>query len=194
MIAFKGFNNNLACTMGKGIFQYEVGKSYTTKKAQCANTGFHCVEEPIEVLSWYRNSTSRYCIVEAMGDIHEDGYERISCTEIKIIRELTLLELALLECKFLQKHPNRKYSRHVQRNKGHADHEGFVIVRGKHPIASGNRGTYLFLLKENPNSSEIEEISVLEVDGEKIKPGRYYRPDGKETHECTKQSLGAREH
>ena len=28
MIAYKGFNKDLTCTMGKGSFQYEVGKTY----------------------------------------------------------------------------------------------------------------------------------------------------------------------
>lgn len=47
MIAYKGFNKDLTCTMGKGRFQYEVGKSYKEDSAKCASTGFHCTEEPI---------------------------------------------------------------------------------------------------------------------------------------------------
>lgn len=58
--------------MGKGRFQYEVGKTYKEDSAKCANTGFHCCEEPIEVLSWYSGVNDRYCIVEAGGDVHED--------------------------------------------------------------------------------------------------------------------------
>ena len=57
MIAYKGFNKDLTCTMGKGRFQYEVGKSYKEDSAKCASTGFHCTEEPIEVLSWYGNDS-----------------------------------------------------------------------------------------------------------------------------------------
>lgn len=53
MIAYKGFNKDLACTLGNGTFRYEIGKTYTESEAKCANTGFHCVEEPIEVLRWY---------------------------------------------------------------------------------------------------------------------------------------------
>ena len=35
MIAYKGFNKDLTCTMGKGRFQYEVGKSYKEDSAKC---------------------------------------------------------------------------------------------------------------------------------------------------------------
>ena len=44
MRAYKGFNKDLVCTMGKGQYQYEVGKTYKEDVAKCANTGFHCVD------------------------------------------------------------------------------------------------------------------------------------------------------
>ena len=73
MICYKGFNQNLCCTMGRGTMQYEVGKTYTAESAKTASTGLHCVEEPIEVLRWY--PVGRYCIVAAEGDINEsDGF------------------------------------------------------------------------------------------------------------------------
>lgn len=178
MIAFKGFNKDMTCTMGKGIFHYKVGNAYTENQAKCTSTGFHCVEEPIEVLTWYPNG--RFCIVEAQGDIHEDGYGRISCTEIKILREINPLELALLECKWLQKHPKRKYSKHVCREQGKAKMEEFVIVRGKDPKASGKQGATLFLVKEAPCDSSIVEIAVHQVDGETFSPDIYYDVEGKE--------------
>lgn len=34
MICYKGFNQNLCCTMGRGTMQYEVGKTYTATRAQ----------------------------------------------------------------------------------------------------------------------------------------------------------------
>ena len=178
MIAFKGFNQDLSCTMGNGTFQYEVGKTYTENKAKCASTGFHCVEEPIEVLSWYLNG--RYCIVDAKGDIHEDGKDKISCSEIMLLKEISLVELGMLECKWLQNHPDRKYSSNVCRDEGYERGENrIVIVRGKHPKAAGAIGVTMFLLKENPHSRNIEEIAVYQVDGEEFLPGVYYRTDGK---------------
>lgn len=180
MIAYKGFTKDLTATMGKGIFRYEIGKTYQNDLAQCASTGFHCVEEPIEVLSWYSSIDSRFCIVNADGDIHEDGHERISCTIIKLVQEISRLQLAFLECQWLSNHPNRNYSRHVLRDKGIANmRDKFVIVRGKKPLAAGPVGTYLFLVREGRRGKEIEEIGVYKVDGKEYLPDTYYDASGK---------------
>ena len=87
MICYKGFNQNLCCTMGRGTMQYEVGKTYTAESAKTANTGLHCVEEPIEVLRWYPDG--RYCIVAAEGDINESD-DKIACTQMRILKEILL--------------------------------------------------------------------------------------------------------
>lgn len=118
MIAYKGFNKDLTCTRGKGTYQYEIGKKYVEDKAQCASTGFHCCEEPIEVLTWYPQIEARYCMVEAGGDIHEDGTNKISCTEMTIIKEISLELLGGLECKWIMNHPECKTSRHVHERSG----------------------------------------------------------------------------
>ena len=179
MIAYKGFNSNLACTLGKGTFHYEVGKTYREEKAQCAGTGFHCVEEPIEVLSWYSGQGSRYCIVNAAGDVHEDGNDKISCTEMTIIREITLQQLGALECKWLQEHPEREYSSRVMKNTGTARMNDIVIVRGKNPKAAGSMCATIFLLKEEKGSREIAEVGIFEIDGVEFLPNVYYRANGR---------------
>ena len=78
VIAYKGFNKELACTLGKGVFRYQVGQTYKEELAECARTGFHCVEEPIEVLQWYREgryawfsvTSSRIpCLVSVAGPL-----------------------------------------------------------------------------------------------------------------------------
>lgn len=187
MIAFKGFNKDLICTMGKGIFQYEVGKTYKEDSAKCASTGFHCVEEPIEVLSWYANDSSRYCIVKAGGDINEDGDNKISCTEIKLLKEITLQQLGALECKWIQEHPERKYSRHVKKDSARATGTGIAIVRGKNPKAAGDKGSTIFLLREAKETKKIEEIGVYQIDGVEYMPDTYYDADGRK-YRCEKKS------
>lgn len=179
MIAYKGFNKDLTCTMGHGTFQYKVGETYEEKEAECAETGFHCVEEPIEVLSWYSSNTSRYCIVEAGGDIHEDGNNKIACTKIKLLKEITLQQLGALECKWIQDHPERAYSSRVRRDRAKADSKGIVIVRGKNPKAAGDLGSTIFLLREAKETKEIEEIGVYQIDGVEFMPEIYYRADGR---------------
>lgn len=187
MIAYKGFNGDLTCTLGNGRFQYEVGKTYKENEAKCAKNGFHCVEEPIEVLSWYKTAGSRYCMVEACGDINEDGEERISCTEITILKEVTLQQIGILECQWLKDHPRRKESRHVERETGEAGKDGIVIVRGKNPKAAGQIGSTIFLLKEGKGTNDIKEIGVFQIDGQEYQPDVYYKVDGRRCR-CTKKS------
>lgn len=186
MIAYKGFNEDLTCTKGNGRFQYEVGKTYIEDKAKCASTGFHCVEEPIEVLTWYSQASSRYCIVDAAGDVHEDGCDKISCSEMTILREVSLQILGALECKWIQGHPERKTSNHVKKDSGFAV-DGIVIVRGKNPKAAGELGTTIYLLKEAKGSKNIEKIGVYEIDGVEYMPGVYYRADGRRCR-CAKKN------
>lgn len=174
MIAYKGFNKELACTRGSSTFQYEIGKTYTEDKAKCANTGFHCVEEPIEVLRWYEDG--RYCMVEASGDINEDGNNKISCTKMTILKEITLQELGILECDWLARHPERKYSNLIKKDEGVAAAGKIVIVRGENPRAKGEEGSTLYLLKEK--NGEIVEIGVYEAE-----PGKWYGVSG-----CEKQN------
>lgn len=185
MIAYKGFNKDLTCTMGKGTFQYEIGKTYKEESAKCVSTGFHCVEEPIEVLRWYPNG--RFCIVNAGGDINEDGDDKISCTEMKILKEITLQQLGALECKWIQDHAERKCSNRVAEKEGTAKKNEIVIVRGKNPKASGEIGATIFLLKEKKGSKEIEEVGIFRIDGEEFLPDVFYRVDGRKAR-CARKS------
>lgn len=187
MLAYKGFNSDLSCTMGKGRFRYEIGKTYEEEKAQTANCGFHCVEDPLAVLHWYDAAGSRFCMVKAEGDIDEDGSgSRISCTRITIIKELTRQQLLLHACKFMADHPEREPDRLVCQEQGTA-RDGFAVVRGYKPRAKGRKGDTLYLLKEGKDH-EIIQIGVWEVDGETIKPDTYYNVNGKEVREREKRN------
>lgn len=178
MIAYKGFNSKLDCVLGHGVFHYEVGKTYKEDSAKCASTGFHCVEEPIEVLTWYSSPRDRYCMVEAAGDINEDGDDRISCTEMTIIKELTLEQIAMLECLWIQDHPERKCSNHVREDFGQAYKGGVVIVKGRNPKAQGETGSTLFLLREDRHHV-VTEIGVFKVDNKEYNPGVTYNVLGR---------------
>lgn len=186
MIAYKGFNADMTCTLGNGSFQYETGKTYKEDTAKCANTGFHCCEEPIEVLNWYSGKTCRYCIVEASGDINEDGHDKISCTQMTLIKEISKKTLAILECQWMLEHPDRKYSNQVQKKWGTAEKDDVVIVRGRNPEAAGELGSTIFLCKED-KAGNITQIGVYEIDGVNYKPDVFYRADGRRS-ECKKTS------
>ena len=173
MIAFKGFNKNLACTLGHGTFQYEIGKTYEEEEANCAKNGFHCVEEPIRVLDWYPNG--RWCVVDVQ-DLHEDGSDKISAKKMKIVKEVSLHQLYAHEAAWIMKHPGRKCSTRVKKGTGTAEENNAVIVRGSNPKARGRKGSLLLLLREQ--KGKVTEIFAYQVDGEKVKEMKWYGWEG----------------
>ena len=101
VIAYKGFNSDLTC---KG-FQYKIGEKYSCdEKIILCVTGFHACKEPLDVLNYYSESDSRYCIVEQSGEIircwHNDTKQVSS--EIKIIKEIGLDGLVKAEVKYFK--------------------------------------------------------------------------------------------
>lgn len=213
MKAYKGFRENLTCTMGNGTYQFEIGKWHKEKKAQCCSTGFHCTDNPLDVLCYYNNDNDRYFIVEAAGDIHEDDVNsRIACTELRLVKEITRTQLIIAGLIFMKEHPKRKNSTVVKKDKGYADGNN-VIVRGKKTKTAGVNGSVSYLAKEESYISDnyvivrgkhpkaagakgsilylvkedadgsIEELGVYEVDGKVIKPDKYYNVRGERVYE-----------
>lgn len=175
MIAYKAFNKNLEATMGRGTYKFEPGKTYEETECKCSKNGFHCAENPLCCLTYYTLHDSRYFIVDAAGDINQDGTgSRISCTKLTLLKELSRIELAVHACRYIQKHPERELeSRYAQTEKGTCT-DDFIIVRGKKPVAKGFKGSYLFLMQEEKAKNSIKGIYVLEIDGKEYKPDTYY--------------------
>ena len=86
--SYKGFDKDFKC---RG-FQYEIGKEYTTDKAECCDSGFHACPMPLSVFNYYEPATSKYALVEQSGDFDQDG-DKIASTKIKIKAELSLFDL-----------------------------------------------------------------------------------------------------
>lgn len=92
IIAYKGFDKNLCC---RG-FQYEVGKTYHTRKeiGVCI-WGFHACPDPADIL-WYYNPSQghRFCKVKMWGWVDADMDERkLASSYIEIVEEIPLAEL-----------------------------------------------------------------------------------------------------
>ncbi len=69
MKAYKGFDRDLQC---RG-YQFAVGESYETKRAELCRTGFHAVTNPFDALAYYPAADgSRYCEVEVDDDAKTD--------------------------------------------------------------------------------------------------------------------------
>ena len=101
VIAYKGFNSDLTC---KG-FQYKIGEKYSCdEKIILCEKGFHACKEPLDVLNYYSETDSRYCVVEQSGAIlgSVDNSKQVS-SEIKIIKEIGLDGLVKAEVERLKK-------------------------------------------------------------------------------------------
>lgn len=177
MRAYKAFNAQLQAIMGMSTFQFAPGETYEETECKCARNGFHCAENPLCTLNYYHNMDARFFIVEAAGDINQDGAgSRISCTKITLIQEISRPKLAAHACLYMQDHPNRDMeSVYVTKDRGRCKKSGdFIIVRGKFPVAAGVKGAYLFLVQEKPQSKEISIIYPFYVDGEEIRENTWY--------------------
>lgn len=177
MRAYKAFNSKLQATMGKGIFQFEPGGTYEESECKCAHNGFHCAENPLCALSYYSSMDSRFFIVEAAGDINQDGCgSRISCTRITLIRELTRIQLAVMACNYIARYPGRDMeSSYAVKDQGKCRRAGdFIIVRGKHPEAAGVEGAWLFLVQEARDSEKIAGIYPIQIDGQQYQEDIWY--------------------
>ena len=176
MIAYKGFDKDLSCTAGGNRFQYELGKWNEETEANCAHNGFHCAEDPLDCLFYYPNwEDAVYYLVLADGDIDEDAWDsRLSCTRIKLVKPLNLSEFVAHSIRYICEHPFRKKQRNqVQEERGEA-HRGFVVVRGKNPLAKGKTGDVLGLLKEESDSRRIAEAGIYVVVGSYIMADIWY--------------------
>jgi hypothetical protein len=90
IIAYKGFDKDFRC---RG-FQYEVGKTYTHKgDVVPCESGFHACEDPLDVLSYYDITSSRFAIVEQSGKIARHSEDsKVASAKITITAELKLPE------------------------------------------------------------------------------------------------------
>ena len=170
MIAYKGFHPGLVCR----DYQFVMGLN-TTDKANCAQNGFHCAENPLDCLSYYSDmDNSEYYLVNAGGDIDEDSCDsKIACTELTIIKKMSKEEFFLHGLAYMADHPLREWSSHVMKDKGDAK-GGVAVVRGIDPVAKGNKGDILAFAKEASDGSHIVQVALTMVDGNKILPSTWY--------------------
>ena len=89
MLGYKGFDKDLKCRDK----QYEVGQTYTEKKAVLCNAGMHFCEYPLDVISYYPpGAGSRYCTVDAadVDDKKDDSDSKRVCKKLTVKAEIGL--------------------------------------------------------------------------------------------------------
>lgn len=183
MKAYKGFTKDLRATLGKGR-AYKPNEVVVEKNSKCARTGLHCAEDPLDCFNYYSLGPQNvYWLVEAGGSIDEDGSDtKIACTEMKLIQELSIKELAGHAMMYILSHPLREW----RRNNGScvvADDEAvgsqwkIAIARGGHPRVKGHKGAVLGMLREE--NGIITAARLIEIDGAKYLPGTWYTVNSK---------------
>ncbi len=159
MIAYKGFTQEMTARLGKGNMLFQPGVLYRENASKTVREGFHCCENPFECLTYYPlHSGNRYWQVEASGSIDEDGEERIACTELKLLRELGIRQLAGYGMEYIVKHPLRADWKQsgtgimVAADRAEGKREGDIaIARGRQPRVWGVEGAICGLLMEDEN-------------------------------------------
>lgn len=182
--AYKMFNKDLTCTLGKGKFQYEPGIWYEEETSDCRKTGFHSAKNPLDCLNYYGNWDNSACwLVEVGGTVDEDDCDsKISSTKIRLKRPLNLLEFVLAASNYIIDHPQLPNNHRVAVETGEAGSSHFIICRGKHPKARGGEGDILAILQEWEDSPEIKSAGLWIVSAKgNHKPGVWYDQEGQET-------------
>ena len=186
MLAYKGMRGDMTCILGNGTFQYEKGAIIREDASKCARRGLHCAEYPLECFKWYPlGRGNRYFEVEAAGSIDEDGADtKISCTEMTILREMNVFQMAARAMMYMVAHPTREWQMRgslldVSADRAEGQGAGSVaIARGSRPRVKGKPGSVMGLLVENADG-DIVSAKVFEVKGI-VKPGVWYTLSGRE--------------
>jgi hypothetical protein len=124
-IAFKGFNKDLQCR----DFQFEIGKTFVHEGlVKACSSGFHSCENPLDVFSYYAPGDSRFCIVEASGEMstHSDD-SKIASASIHIKAELKIPELVSYGVKWVLDNIKKdtKKTAHQTDDRTHATNTGY---------------------------------------------------------------------
>lgn len=171
MKAYKGFTKDLWSKLGdhkKENCSFTLGETKKVESSQTARSGFHCCENPFDCTTYYDlNGENRFFEVEASGDIDEDEFGRIACTEITLIRELTPMEFAVAGMEYIINHPDRgwmsgKHNVKVAQDEATAAGSGYIaIARGEDPRVKGTVGSILGLIREC--NEEIVAAKIIRV-------------------------------
>ena len=182
MIAFKGLTADMVASMGSGDKVLKVGVTYREESSKTGRQGWHCTENPFDCLAYFPlEGGNRHFRVEAGGSIDEDEQNRISCTEITLLEELTVRKLAGYGMMYMVQHPMRQgwqQARHcvrVQENTAEAaGPECIAIARGPRPEVKGPEGAVLGLILE-PEPGWIVAAKLFTADGQQA--GKWWTID-----------------
>ena len=87
---YKAFDKDFKC---RG-YQYEVGETYIHDgSVEICESGFHCCENPLDVLNYYDLTNSRFGVVIPGGEqVRHDTDSKVASAKITVSAEITLPE------------------------------------------------------------------------------------------------------
>lgn len=177
MRAYKGVSKDMK---GHGGYVFRQGETYREETSKTVRSGFHCAENPFVCLNYFPlGRGNRFFVVEAGGDINEDGEGRVACTELKVGKELSLQELAAHGMMYMLMHPSREWEMwaggaQIASWRASADKNGIAIARGENPAVKGENGSVLGLMVERDGSFVM---TALETVGGALAEGVWYTLD-----------------
>lgn len=182
MLAYKGFDEKLR---GWGDFQFKPDVWYREKECKTVRNGFHCTEYPLACMQYFTpGDGTRYFEVEIGGEIDEDEW-RIAATEVRLIRELNLKEMALLGMQFMIEHEKRGgweiTANNISVNRDFAEAKIIAIARGEDPKVRGITGTICGLIREK--DGVITQARMFTI-GRELDPGSYELDEDGEIRRC----------
>ena len=193
MKGFKGFDKDLKC---RGM-QYTIGETVTHNgDISLCNSGLHFVEHPLDTLSYYKPTESRFAEVEAEGVSSQtkmDSKRVARSLTVKAELKIPALLIAAVEFVFsnVKSSPSSTsttgdsahsattgYSAHsaTTGNSAQSSVGGKGVIAaslGKNGQAKAAKGGWL-VLAEYKNDGTVKSIGVAWVDGTKIKADTFY--------------------
>ena len=174
--AVKGFGMDWKC----GDFQYEIGATYTHEgSVKACKEGFHAVENPLDVFSYYPPGISRYAVTKQSGAIsrhHEDT--KIASARITIEAELSLPDLIARGIAWIVAKTKSSDVSHSEGGCSAASSTGFqsaAMSSGLEGRAMGADGNALFLVYRDPETYYILHAWAGIVGRDGIKTGAWYQ-------------------
>ena len=195
---YKGFDKDMTC---RG-FQYEIGKEYEHQgEVKACESGFHACENPFDVLGFYppcddEGNPRRYCEVEQSGTLDHSEDDKVCSSRLRVVAEIGLNGLIKAGVRFILDKVNWKDAKEsntgnwsAATNTGNCSaamvegKESIAIVTGKESKAKGALGCWLMLTERDENW-HILGVKAVKVDGEAVKPNRWYKLKNGEITEC----------
>lgn len=166
MKAYKVFNKDMTCRN----FQYEIGKTYETDKAELCSSGFHACENPLDCFGYYAPGSSRYCEVEIEDNGERNGEDsKVVGKKITIGAELTVPMLCKLHFEYVTSRCKPTNSRAAGDNESASAGYGGSASAGE--CGSASAGKYGSAVSRGTSIVGINGVAVARGNNARVKGG-----------------------